>query len=385
MTELTQEIIFRDIDISVDGWIRCEVVRDATEQFWIKLPYDFRPSPDLVAVLLATIAGRAFQKIAMDIPIGPMLKGHLESHTRAEIKSTEGVDTVRRPGTNTALNFSGGFDSLAARIIAPNSHLVSLDFGGRFSRERDFFDNFSPFSFATNLVDLKLNRYSWEFMGLGSILMRDELDLKHYSFGSILAGSLDRLLDSPLDQNSIGLRAASTLGMSCRNPVSGISEVAALGMVIQDMPLLVQDALKSVALPAEEKFTRKHQMILAFCATAGIPALVEPALETPARRPWGTSFATDLSSLYVMKALGSDFVSDSYREGIPPEVISELPSLELGFLHRVNPHAYAGVEPSTLSTWHRSFTERGMLPYERSDWGHAVRASNLLKATRTRI
>src|SRR5699024_6541660 len=106
------------------------------------------------------------------------------------------------------LNFSGGFDSMAALALEPNAHLVSLDFGGRFSRERQFFEKFQPNIIETNLVDLKLNRYSWTFMGIGALLFRDELNISSYAFGSIMAGSATQLVNHPIDQQKQGLPPA---------------------------------------------------------------------------------------------------------------------------------------------------------------------------------
>src|SRR5699024_12658626 len=127
-------------------------------------------------------------------------------------------DVRRRAGFRSALNFSGGFDSLAARVLEPHAELISLDFGGRFSRERKFFERFDPYVLETNLVDIGLNRYAWSFMGIGSLLMRYELQLGAYSFGSIMAGAGSRLAERPLEQRDRGLGAAQEWWIGVAKP-----------------------------------------------------------------------------------------------------------------------------------------------------------------------
>lgn len=53
--------------------------------------------------------------------------------------------------TGCILNFSGGFDSLAALYLMPeDTKLVAIDFGGWFEREKEFFKQFHPYTLKTN-------------------------------------------------------------------------------------------------------------------------------------------------------------------------------------------------------------------------------------------
>ena len=373
-------IKFKNVDISSQGVISCEVIKEETNIFQISLPYSFTPKSDLLASAFCAIAGREFDRIEIELPVGKDLLKRLESHTQAKIISGSGADIRRRKGTATALNFSGGFDSLAASNLLPNAHLISLDFGGRFSRERDYFEEYDPFIFETNLTNLGLNRHSWQFMSIGTILLRDELNLGYYSFGSIMAGSLPRLLESSVDQSRSGVATANDLGMVMRNPVAGISEVAALSLVASTSPEELVRVLKSVALPKEEKYLRKHQMLSAVGKLRNLPvALPEISIAKP-RRYWGGNFATDLSSMFVAKILGPEVVGESYLGGIPSEVTSLIEDLSLNFMTRFNPHAYGGVQREVISEWYKEFSLRGIQPFERNDWEEAALVVRALRS-----
>lgn len=372
-------ISFRDIDVSQDGWIRCNVIREDTQEFRIQLPYSFVPSTDLIAAAYASVCGTQFEEVEIDLPIGPGQAAILETALQTKMIHRPGLDIRHRPGSQQGLNFSGGFDSLAAKEILNDAHLISLDFGGRFSRERHFFQRFAPMTFETNLVDLKLNTYTWQFMGIGAVLLRDELQLRTYSFGAIQAGSLPRLFSRTLDQSTAGLPAANALGMSNANPVSGITEIGALQIVMRNHPRLLTAALKSVALPGEDKYQRKYQMVEAVSANMGLPVRL-PKRPVQSRNPqWGTSFATDLSSLFVIKTLGADYISSSYQDGIPDQVLEKLDGINLTFMERLNPHAYNGISHNVLARWYERMVQNGVLPYERQDWFDAANVMKLLR------
>lgn len=378
---MTKTISFTDIDVSGDGWIRCNVTRESVQEFRIELPYSFNPSPDLIAASYASLCGREFDEVRIDLPLGANQSKLLSERLQAKVVCQPGVDRRRRPGTENALNFSGGFDSLAAMDLLSNPLLVSLDFGGQFMRERDFFSRFTPLTFRTNMTVLRLNSYSWEFMGVGSILLRDELQLGAYSFGSIMASSLPRVFSKPLDQSMGGIRVANDLGMRLQNPVAGLTEIASLLLVARNHPALLPDALRSVANRNEDKFQRKHQMLQAVRSVLGLPIQLPEPRQKVASLTWGQSFATDLSSLYVMKTLGIDHVSESYKGGVPERVAAALPGIDLAFMTRVNPHAYEGVDSLVLGDWYSRMAQNQILPYQREDWFDAAKVMKLLRSS----
>lgn len=373
-------IEFTAVDYSSDGCITCEVHREDTQQLWIRLPYEASLSSDLIALALTTLCGTTFDRISLDLPVSPTTRALIEKQSRASLNAPEGKEKAHRPGSETALNFSGGFDSLAALAVLDDTNLISLDFGGRFARERHFFERFNTHIIETNIVDLGLNAHSWQFMGIGSILLRQELNLAHYAFGSIMASSLPRLLRGPADQYTSGLWASKLLGTKRLNPVAGVSEIGTLDIAVQQYPLVLLDALNSVANPKEDKFLRKLQMLTAVCKDNSMPINIpEPAI-TKSGRKWGDSLATDLSSLYVMSRIGVQAVSDSYADGIPESIVQALPTLNLDFYHRINPHAYANVPKPIRSRIFEKLMSFGLDPFERKDWNAADRVMDLMSS-----
>lgn len=378
--QLNTSIRFTSIDYSSDGTISCEVQREDVQQLWIRLPYEAFVSPDVIALALATLCGTTFDSISLDLPVGPTAHAQIEKHTRATLHAPEGKDRSHRPGTETALNFSGGFDSLAALAVLENPLLISLDFGGRFSRERSYFKQFDTHIIETNIVDTGMNSYSWQFMGIGSILMRQELNLGHYAFGSIMAGSMPRLLRAPADQYTTGLWSNNMLAMKRLNPVAGVSEIGTLGIVTSLYPHAVLDSLESVANPQEDKYLRKLQMLTAVCDERNIPIRLPNATTRTSRRKWGDSQATDISSIYVMSQIGVESVYESYAQGIPKTVVDAIPNLDLDFYKRINPHAYANIPKSIRSDIYERLISLGLKPFERKDWSAADDVINLLSS-----
>lgn len=376
---MSNRIAFTDIDVSKDGYLRCNVNRESSKELWIELPYSFKPEPDLIAAAYAALCGTAFDDIEIDLPLGSGLADVIERSCQASLTYRPGKDIRRKLGQAQALNFSGGFDSLAAKEIMPDAHLVSLDFGGRFSREVEFFSRFRPLTFRTNLVDLGLNKYSWTFMGIGSVLLTDELDLRSYGFGSIQAGSLPRLFTQPLDQHKLGLAGANSLGLVVENPVAGISEIGAIQIAATNSPTLVLDILRSVALPNEDKFQRKYQMLEVVNKDLNLNFYLTEEPKITKLPKWGDSFARDLASLAVARKLGVEAISRSYKNGIPSTVSEKLNDLSLTFMERFNPHAYGGVRKDILADWYSRLIKNGIQPYTRQDWIDAATAMKLLR------
>ena len=373
-------ISFTDVDASNDGTLRCTVQRDdRSDELWFHLPHDTVPAPDLIASAFASMIGVAFDEVHFDLPLGPETLKYLEGATRSKITHRTGSDVDRPAGQANALNFSGGFDSLAAAALVPDAELISLDFGGKFSRERPMFERFTPHVIETNLVDLGLNRYQWSFMGVGSILLRDALNLGSYSFGSIQAGSLPKMFTGPIAQKRGRVAAADGLGMTVENPVAGVSEIGALSIVARTRPEILADVLASVAHPGEPKHLRKRLMVEAVTSRLGIGVRLPAPTPATTRAPWGHRFADDLASLYVLKILGPEKVDKTYAGGIPDRVVEWVGSTDLAFMERFNPQAYEGVAPTVLGNWYSRLVVLGILPYEREDWPTAASAMKAIR------
>lgn len=167
--------------------------------------------------------------------------------------------------------------------------------------------------------------------------------------------------------------------MSMQNPVAGITELASMAMVLKNFPELVPDILLSVALPAEEKYLRKHQMVLALSKLLGLDIKTPDVKIREKGLDWGYSFATDFSTLFVLKQLGSDVVEPTYPNGLPEKLKASLSDLDLDFMMKVNPHAYNSVPDALLGSWYQIFLDNGLRPYESKDWSALKRAISLVE------
>lgn len=374
-------ISFENFDVTANGTLRVDLVKDVRRELLIQLPWSFVPDDDLLALAMSTFVGRRYQSVHFDLDLGPGCLAVLEQATGARVEALPGQDRRRRPGSATALSFSGGFDSLAARAVLPSDvELVSLDLGGRFARERDFFERFSPHVVATNLVELGLNRNHWSFMLFGLILLRDELDLGTYATGGILGSALPRMLRNGLDQAAATLPQFRHLGVTMFNPVAGVTEVGALALATLDEPTSIPASLASVANPKEEKAFRKSVMVEAVTRALELPT---PRLPQPFVRPWfawGDYYATDLSSLFVMKQLGTEVIEPSYAGGVPQRVAEAVDELSLDFQLRVNPDAYQGVPGDRLAGLYERLASRGIRPWGRRDWEEAAAVDALVRS-----
>lgn len=378
------EISFRDVDVSESGIITAQVTRsdhvnDAVLK--IELPHSFTPRADLLALTFACLAGSRYDRVAIDLAVSHSCKQVIEKFSRCELSAGQAPEHRRRTGKATALNFSGGLDSLAASGLMPGCDLISLDFGGRFSREEKFFRRFDPYTLRTNLVDLGLNRNHWSFMSIGSILMRDELQLGSHGFGEIMGGTTPTLSERQVDQRAGNLPMADYLGMSLYKPVAGLTEIGAIKLGIHKFGSLIPRAMQSVALPGEEKYLRKFHMLSAVMKADMHPYQLPNPGELYPRSSWGKSYPNDLSSLYVSKVLGNDVASIAYDgRGIPIDVQKFVDKASLTFFTRVNPHAYGGIGPDRMQILYGELAAAGIQPYERADWMELSQAMTLLRA-----
>lgn len=378
----SSEIRFSDICVSADGIITASVIRtDVLDPavLRIELPYSYTPADDLLATTLACMCGSKYDRIVMDLAIPDSCKEMIERFSGSYVTVSSAPEIRRRPGRARALNFSGGLDSLAAWSLMPGCELISLDFGGRFSREEEFFRRFDPYTFRTNLVDIGLNRNHWSFMAIGSILLRDELDIGTYAFGEIMGAASSTHLDKPADQTKANLPQGSYLGMSVFKPSAGLTEIGAIQLGLKRFGGLIPRALQSVALPQEEKYLRKYLMVNAVTRVEGFTfGLMQPETR-PARAKWGDNYANDLSALFISKILGPNTVSATYVDGVPEDVLRFVSGSSLSFFTRVNPHAYGGISQKDLPSIYHALLDSGIEPYHRNDWTELAEAVRLLR------
>ena len=273
------------------------------EDLIFKFSEDPRIDEDTLSIALSTLCGRKFKRITFDWPISVSTSKGISGWTGAEVHAAHSNNlTTDFSASNkvSVLNFSGGLDSLAClACLGDQTELVSLDFGGRFARERRFFKNFDTKIIKTNLIETSLRANSWSFMGLGSLLFRNILEGQIITFGSVLeAGGFHS--NAP-QESSLTFPPFKMAKYRIANSVAGISEAGTIAIVATFFPKLLKQSLLSVALPGEEKYIRKNALADLVGSELGFPFTPPPSdIGNRIHYSFGENFTVDLTTLFFL-------------------------------------------------------------------------------------
>ncbi|AIY00886.1 hypothetical protein ART_1287 [Arthrobacter sp. PAMC 25486] len=325
--------------------IDCQLVAaDGTTEdhaLWFAFNRPVLTDDDALAVALSTLCGKAYQSIHMELAPSEGILRQVEAFISATV-STVGTGTavgVRREGH--VLSFSGGFDSLAALSLMPEgTDLVSMDFGGRFGRERTFFENFDTTIVSTNLLDTPLKKNSWSFMGSGAILASAHQRRAFHTFGSILEAGSDNLRRSPVAASGATFPPFKAAGFENAPYVLGLTEIGTLFVLARYQREHIGNSLLSLASPGEEKLYRKYVLAKIAEDRLGVELNI-PSVPKPPRPhfEFGQNFASDFLSIYVAKHAGHNVANDMLRD-IPDEILNLGSRLDLTFYERANSTLY---------------------------------------------
>ena len=253
----------------------------------------------------------------------------------SSLPSSENLTSIDEENSNIILGFSGGFDSLAAKALLPTAQLVSIDFGGNFAREANFFKKFK-----TNICkwDLRshrlnfLNRYNeslnWRFMLAPACLLRKHQKHAVIATGTILEASPFWMNPKPREQIKTLPNFAFGKGIALINPVSGLTEYSTAKIVLEsNTPHIVDESLSSLASPNYFKYFRK------ICLLAAIKNDKNLVLNRPnTMHKLGSSFADDFLTLYLCWKFGIDWVKEFYCSNIPSNITIH----NMEFIEKVN-------------------------------------------------
>lgn len=368
------EITSRSIDVVA-------VHSGASEEIHFEFSHDVATSPSLVALALSTLCGRAFNTVHFDFPVSDAALKQVNALTQAQVTAADSEEHRTRRREGCVLNFSGGFDSLAAYALMPeNTKLVSMDFGGRFARERRFFERFSPLRVTTNILDSPLRRNSWSMMGIGAILAADELAAEYITFGSIMESSVDSLRATPSIVKAPTFPPFTGAGYTNAPFVLGLSEVGTAMVLLRNDPSLAVDSLISLASPGEEKLYRKKVLLDVVAKKFGI-GVNTPEIPRPPRShyPFGKAFTTDILALYVIANTGDPEAYGLVRD-IPAGVSNAALTLDMSFLERVNPTLTKACPDAVMPLLAGNLGAFGITAYDEADWDTIKRLRGILGA-----
>lgn len=368
---------------------RLEVVvteKGDEHRVWFEANHPFRLEGDTLAVALSTLCGTKYERIQFDFEVSSSTLSGISRWTQSEARS-EGGETAltQKPiGHGTVLSFSGGLDSLSSKFLLGDAvDLVSMDFGGRFSRERVFFDDFDPWTISTNLIATPLRFNSWSFMGIGALLLADELGSRYHAFGSILeAGQLSRT--EPMVRNAT-FPPFQLAGYESVAPVAGISEAGTVLIVLNKAPELMEGSLKSLASPGEEKFHRKIALAKSVSEIFGYKIDLPDLPSNPkVHFRFGQNFTVDLTALFFHAMGQSDYI-EAIVGDFPEGLGRKFNSSDLEFMLKADQNYYS-VYPQELTSYlNEGLMASGIEWYSESDYGAVERLRRELGAFHPRL
>lgn len=375
-----REIIFSNL-VLLDGYIRCKY-QDSINSGILKFDLEpaINPGNDLVAIALSTLCGRGnYTSIYFDFPLQSKTIEKIKLFCYCDIKVLSVLeDEVDKIKTTNVLSFSGGFDSLATKYIMPyDTKLVSMDFSGKFARERTFFEQFDTHIVSTNLLDTSLRYNSWSFMGIASILFSDYLGAKYHTFGSILEAGSNNLSKLPVAAKNITFPPFAAANMINAPYAIGITEVGTAMIVLNYAPELAKSALESLANNGEVKKYRKQLITSIVAKRLNIDFQIE--FDTPNNKlSFGKSFADDFISFYFLKYAGIDALG-KMMTNIPQEMVALVDKLSLNFFERINTKFLEHFPIELLPGMLERVSAANIIPYTEEDWAELNQVIDILR------
>lgn len=375
------EIIFFNFKIEL-GFFSCFFKDDKdSKELEFTLNHKISLNNNLIAHALSTLCARGnYKKIHFDLPISNETLLQIEEFCHADVTcfSTEYKNLNFKGRNSISLNFSGGFDSLAAKILMPfNIRLVSMDFGGKFSREQSFFSKFNPYTVTTNLLSTHLSKNSWSFMGIASILYSEHLNIKYSTFGGILEAGPANFKKNPTTASLTTFNPFLNSGMLNAPYVIGLTEIATSMIVGQVIPEHINASLDSLANSGESKKFRKQIIVDTVFHKFGFGCKIEKFDKPNNKLRFGESFSSDFLSFYLIKHRGIELINNIYYE-VPDTIVELSQKLDLSFYEKVNTNFLEKFPKELLPEYSKKLIELNILSYTQNDWFEFELISNEL-------
>lgn len=369
MTSL-QEMVFTDLNIGVRG---IDVVAKGEEELALYFRFDREVAvePTSVALALATLCGEKYARVQFDFPVASSALDAIRAFTAASVDVQAVVpDPPNSSRGGSLLSFSGGFDSLGARAVMPaDTKLVSMQFGGWFRREHEFFRTFDTLTVQTNCRSVpsqqtSMARNHWSFMAIGALLTSEHFGAKYHTFGSILASSLKA--GPPSNSTFPLLRAA---GYIDARYTAGLTEAATVKILLQESPEVILPSLDSLASKRDRKRMRKYLLVKSLSKRFGALGVTLPNIhdEFQGQVEFGSDYATTLVGLYLISREGPEFVRGLF-DAVPRDAIKLASSLSMDFMERFNADYYESFPAELMPDLGARLAHLNMRPYSQSDW-----------------
>lgn len=367
------EISFENLEQS-PSHIQFDVVTSSgREKLWYKFGRRLECSTTAIASTMTTLCGTKFSTVHFDFEIPKNTAHRIEEFTGARVIAPVSGNLYQREPTSETpiLSFSGGFDSLAAlRILNNDAHLVSLDFGGWFEREAEFFKKFDTLVVETNVrrtpsQENSFARNHWSFMTAAAILSAEYFGASHHAFGSILG------VEFALPPVKRYIHPLEMVSLKNLPVIDGITELGSAKILAQTDPELVAGSLRSLAGDSDRKRFLKTLLAHQAAELVGNEVPLPPLPQSwDAKIRFTDSYTTALTALYLLARGSGDLIEPLYAE-IPESARDIVKDKSLDFLLKANWDFYTYLPKEFAPRISHRLAELDFKPYSEQDWNEA--------------
>lgn len=359
------------------GRMTVAIDNDGTDdEIFFGVPESFLPHPDCTAVALATFCGQAFDEIHFNQPLSEKARKAIANRTRAMVTANASAEP-RPPGAQSLLNFSGGFDSLAAWLLAPRGQLrLGIAFGHWFQREADFFGTLgSDVICETDFRRKGYARNDWMFMAAPSMLLAEHLHLGAIAFGTIFEASAGHFRPDPAQER---LELFEAIGVSDATLTRGLTEFGTALIVTHYTPELVDGSLASLAAPHSEKNLRKRLLIKAAHEYRGGPPPDISAYAKPRDTyQFGKNYGIDFLTVIFARLYGARLVS-LWIDNVEDIDFETLNRIDVSWVFKWIPSFDSTIRPDLLRHAKDRAKAAGLGEFDEEDWRNHAAIRNIL-------
>lgn len=345
------------------------------DDIYFKFEEPVSVSDSQLAIALSTFCRKGYDEIYFDLSLTNEIVNKLEKFTNAKINTKQLIENNsnlsnyknQNNSNKILLNFSGGFDSLAAKILLGDyAELVSILF---FDIEYEFFKKFKPHILKTNFRQLGYAENDWTFMGVGSILLSEYFNSKFHLFGTVFEAYHMHAAQEYSSQKKFIEEPFNFIGITDIKLIQGLTEIGTALILCNTSPYLVNDSIKSLSQPKTEKRYRKQIITNILQKKFDLNIYLEPT-EPPIEENklnWGSYYAVDFLALYMVKYAGIEETSKILKN-IPEEVIEFSKNHELTFYERFDTNFLNNIPNEYKTEITKNLANAKILPYTQKDF-----------------
>lgn len=342
------------------------------DELFFEFSEEVSVNDNLIAIALCTCCRNKYDEIYFDLALHDKTIENIYEYTQAKVTSKIiNNEEFINERNNISLNFSGGFDSLAAKILLGDIiDLVAINFTGGYIREYNFFKNFKPYIVTTNIRQLGYSNEEndWTFMGIGSILYSDFLNLNYQVFGTTLDSTpYNGIKEISLTKEFVSY-PFNYAGIGDLKIIPCLTTIGTALVVCNTLPYLINDSLVSLSYPGSRKRYLKQSIIKILIKRYNLKYIYIESVEPPIEiTPWGNDFTVDFITLYVLKHLGFDETSKIVNN-IPENVLNFVETHSLEFYEKYNTNFLNNVPEKIKLILIKNLTESKIYPFNENDF-----------------